>query len=116
MIKLFTCIREANYLLVVALAGMICLFGGLTATNLFERYLRSRNSRLDWLVISGLVGGTTIWSTHFIAMLAYSQQLPATFAAATTILSLLSAIATTMVGIAVARHDRRFGCPESAAL
>lgn len=112
MIKLYTCIQSEHYLPVVALAGLICLFGSLITTDLFDRCLRSRNSRLDWLVISGLVGGTTIWSTHFIAMLAYSQQLTTTFEAATTILSLLSAIVTTMLGIAIARYGRRFGGPE----
>jgi diguanylate cyclase (GGDEF)-like protein len=112
MIKLYTCIQSEHYLPIVALAGLICLFGSLIATDLFDRCLRSRNSRFDWLVISGLVGGTTIWSTHFIAMLAYSQQLATTFEAATTILSLLSAIVTTMLGIAIARYGRRFGGPE----
>ncbi len=113
MFRLYNCIQSDHYIPLVALAASICLFGSLIATNLFERCLRSRNSLFDWLVISGLVGGTTIWCTHFIAMLAYSQQLPATFAAATTTLSLLSAIATTMIGITVARYDRRLGCPET---
>jgi len=112
MIKLYICIQSEHYLPVTALAGLICLFGSLIAINLFDRFLRSRSSRFDWVVISGLVGGTTIWSTHFIAMLAYSQQLAASFSAISTTLSLLSAIVTTMVGIAVARYDRRFGLPE----
>jgi diguanylate cyclase (GGDEF)-like protein len=45
-------------------------------------------------------------------MLAYSSQLAASFAASTTILSLLSAVGTTIAGILVARCDRRFGFPE----
>src|ERR1700761_4636837 len=101
MMRLYTCIRAEHYLPVTALAGLICLFGSLIAINLFDRCLHSRSSRFDWVVISGLVGGTTIWSTHFIAMLAYSQQLAASFSATTTILSLLSAIVTTMLGITV---------------
>jgi diguanylate cyclase (GGDEF)-like protein len=112
MIRLYTCIQSEHYVPVAALAALICLFGTWITINLFDRCLRSRSSRFDWVVISGLVGGTTIWSTHFIAMLAYSQQLAASFSAITTTLSLLSAIVTTMLGIAVARYDRRFGLPE----
>jgi NO-binding membrane sensor protein with MHYT domain len=74
--------------------------------------LRSRRFSFEWIAISGLAGGTTIWSTHFIAMLAYSQQLATTFAAAATVLSLLSAILTTAVGLTIARYGRRFCLPE----
>jgi len=112
MVKLYTCIESEHYLPVVALAALICVFGSLITINLFDRCLHSRSSRLDWVVISGLAGGITIWSTHFIAMLAYSQELAASFSAITTIMSLLSAIATTTVGVAIARYDRRFGLPE----
>jgi NO-binding membrane sensor protein with MHYT domain len=75
MIKLYTCIQSEHYLPLTVLAGLICLFGSLIAVNLFDRFLRSRSSRFDWVVISGLVGGTTIWSTHFIAMLAYCMRI-----------------------------------------
>ena len=45
-------------------------------------------------------------------MLAYSQQLATTFAATTTVLSLLSAIVTTTLGLSIARYDQRFLLPE----
>lgn len=45
-------------------------------------------------------------------MLAYSQQLATTFAAPTTVLSLLCAILTTTAGLAIARQERRFWLPE----
>jgi diguanylate cyclase len=112
MIKLYTCIQSEHHLPVAALATLMCLFGTWIAINLFDRCLRSSSLRFDWVAISGLVGGTTIWSTHFIAMLAYSQQLAASFSATITILSLLSAIVTTMVGISIARYGRRFNFPE----
>lgn len=112
MIRLYNCIQSEHYFPLVALAGLICVFGSWISINLFDRCLRSRSSIFDWITISGLAGGTTIWSTHFIAMLAYSQQLATTFAATTNVLSLLAAIFTTMAGIAVARQDQRFWFPE----
>jgi NO-binding membrane sensor protein with MHYT domain len=112
MIKLYTCIQSEHYLPLVALALLICVFGSWVSINLFDRFLRSRSFSLDWLAISGLAAGTTIWSTHFIAMLAYSQQLAATFAATTTVLSLLSAIISTTAGLAIARHSHRLLFPE----
>ena len=32
--------------------------------------------RPAWLVAAGFVSGTGIWSTHFLAMLAYEPHLP----------------------------------------
>jgi diguanylate cyclase (GGDEF)-like protein len=112
MIKLYTCIQSEHYFPLLALAGLICVFGCWISINLFDRCLRSRRFSFEWIAISGLAAGTTIWSTHFIAMLAYSQQLPTTFAAPATVLSLLCAILTTTVGLTVARQDQRFWLPE----
>ena len=112
MIKLYTCIQSEHYLPLLALAGLICVFGCWISINLFDRCLRSHRFNFEWIAISGLAAGTTIWSTHFIAMLAYSQQLPTTFAAPATVQSLLCAILTTAVGLTVALQDRRFWLPE----
>jgi diguanylate cyclase len=112
MIKLYTCIQSEHYFPLLALAGLICVFGCWISINLFDRCLRSHRFSFEWIAISGLAAGTTIWSTHFIAMLAYSQQLPTTFAAPATVLSLVCAILTTTVGLTVARQDRRFWLPE----
>jgi diguanylate cyclase (GGDEF)-like protein len=112
MIKLYTCIQSEHYFPILALAGSICVLGCWISINLFDRCLRSHRFSFEWIAISGLAGGTTIWSTHFIAMLAYSQQLATTFEASITVLSLLCAILTTTVGVAIARHDRRFWLPE----
>jgi diguanylate cyclase len=74
MIKLFTCIQSEHYFPLVALTGLICGFGCWISINLFDRCLRSRSFSFDWIAIAGLAGGTTIWSTHFIAKLAYPRE------------------------------------------
>nr|WP_272210172.1 diguanylate cyclase [Marinicella sp. W31]MDC2876035.1 diguanylate cyclase [Marinicella sp. W31] len=54
-----------------------------------------------WLVLAGIVGGMTIWCTHFIAMLGYRLDLPYSFDPVLTFLSLGVAIATTTFAMLV---------------
>ncbi|MBB4121483.1 putative bifunctional diguanylate cyclase/phosphodiesterase [Martelella radicis] len=54
-----------------------------------------------WLILAGIVGGMTIWCTHFIAMLGYNLSLPHSFDPFMTFLSLGAAIAATTFGMLI---------------
>lgn len=112
MIKVFTCIQSAHNVPLLVLAGGVCLFGCYICVRLFERCLRSKDSTVDWLALSALAGGVAIWSTHFVSVLAYLQEIETAYAAPITMISLLSAIATTAVGLSVVRLGKRFLLPE----
>src|SRR5262245_47334698 len=58
--------------------------------------------RLAWLAMTGLSTGAGIWSTHFVAMLAYNPGLPIAYDPALTLASLVIAIGVTTGGYLVA--------------
>jgi diguanylate cyclase (GGDEF)-like protein len=75
----------------------------LIAVRLFVRARASAGSiRWGWLFLAGVATGSSIWSTHFIAMLAFQPSLPSAFEATLTVLSLFIAIGATTSGLAVA--------------
>lgn len=108
MMRIIDCIVYEHDPIFVALA-VITLFLGAGATmRLFGRVRRTdREIRQLWLILAGLIGGGTIWSTHFLAMLAYESDLVLGFEPILTATSLLLVIATTMLGFYVASLSRR---------
>lgn len=63
--------------------------------------------RLGWTFLAAVSAGSSIWSTHFIAMLGYKPEVPVTFDPVLTIVSLLIALAGAGIGRAVATSSRR---------
>ena len=103
MFKIYNCIATAHDLWLVGLAAVICTLASLAAISLL-RHVRhaTRQMRPVWLAISAISTGFGIWSTHFIAMLAYSPGIPSGYNIALTALSLAAAILLTAAGLAMA--------------
>jgi diguanylate cyclase (GGDEF)-like protein/PAS domain S-box-containing protein len=103
MFKVYDCIATAHNLWLVGLAAVICALASLAAISLL-RHARhaTRQMRPVWLAISAISTGFGIWSTHFIAMLAYSPGIPSAYNIALTGLSLAAAILLTAAGLALA--------------
>ena len=59
-----------------------------------------------WLCVAATASGFGIWSTHFIAMLAYSPGIPSGYNIILTLLSLVAAILLTGVGLSIASGNR----------
>ncbi|URK87312.1 hypothetical protein LP421_27710 [Rhizobium sp. RCAM05350] len=57
--------------------------------------------KLNWLFTSGVVGGSTVWMTHFIAMLSFNPPLPHAYEPTLTMASLAVAIGVTILGFLV---------------
>ena len=63
--------REHDWRLVL-LAGIVCFIASFAAVTILRRAQATQGRmRAAWLVTAGTVTGWGIWSTHFIAMLAY---------------------------------------------
>jgi diguanylate cyclase (GGDEF)-like protein/PAS domain S-box-containing protein len=92
MLRVYTCIVHEHDLRLVLVAGLICLLAAFTTFLIVEQARRSAARRLAWLVAAGFVSGTGIWSTHFLAMLAYEPDLPIGYNAGLTLLSVLAAM------------------------
>src|SRR3984885_13420190 len=108
MLRLYECVTQQHDPRLVALAVLICFWGCFTALSLLSRAKRPDGS-LDpiWLSFASAAGGAGIWSTHFIAMLAYRPGYPVQYDIGLTPLSIVFAIAITWVAFGVAVGYRR---------
>jgi signal transduction histidine kinase len=104
MFRLFACISEEHDIRLVVLAGLICVLGAFTAFSLLRRAAAapSPRARLAWLSAAAIVAGSGVWTTHFLAMLAYTSHLPIRFDSLLTVLSVVMAISISFVGLALA--------------
>lgn len=87
----------------VVLAAVICLTSAYACVSLLRHAKRSagRTARI-WNVISALAVGFGIWSTHFVAMLAFRPGFTLAYELPLTALSLLIAIGVCGAGLALA--------------
>lgn len=85
-------IYEHNWWLVVA-ALVVCSVNSWGVIQLFAK-ARSRANlqRAVWYFLASILAGSSIWSTHFIALLAYKASVPISFDPGLTAISLLVAI------------------------
>jgi diguanylate cyclase (GGDEF)-like protein len=110
MLRVYDCIAHQHDLRLVALAVVIAVLGSDTAIALLRHVLTRRGrERVHWLMAAAAAAGSAIWSTHFVAMLAYQPQVEMGYGQALTALSLLFAVVLTGCGFAVAvfRRDLR---------
>ncbi|WP_414468099.1 EAL domain-containing protein [Methylobacterium currus] len=103
MATLYDCIAGYHDLKLVMLAAVVCNLAAATSLTLLDhaRVNAGRERRL-WLATAALAGGTGIWATHFIAMLAFSPGIPSAYDLGLTGLSLLIAIGMAAAGFWIA--------------
>lgn len=93
MLRVFSCLTEEHDPALILLAVAICLAGAAVSMALLRRAVESeRWSRAGWLLLGSVAGGTFVWCTHFIAMLAYQPGAALGFNLLMTLWSLLLAI------------------------
>ena len=88
MLTVIGCIVGEHNLWLVALAALVCTLASVTAMELLTHAGRAgRRSRYTWLAVAAAAGGSGIWATHFLAMLAYAPGLPSGYGVGLTLLS-----------------------------
>ncbi len=103
----YSCIRDAHDLNLVALAAVICAISSLTVIKLLRQSRQaSGQARVLWLTFAAICTGFGIWATHFIAMLAYSPGVDSGYNLPLTAVSLAIAIAISGVGLTTAAIGR----------
>ena len=103
ILTLVGCFRADNDQWLVLPAALICaLAAGATIALLRHAQKTSGARRQGWLVIAAFAGGTGIWATHFLAMLACDPKYPVGYATAPTALSLVFAVLLSGLGLATA--------------
>ncbi|MDB5452975.1 MAG: integral rane sensor hybrid histidine kinase [Caulobacteraceae bacterium] len=94
MFTILMCVTEEHDLRLVVVAAVICAAASVAAFGFQQESARARQGlRWSWLALAGLVAGSGVWATHFIAMLAYQPSLRIGYEVIGTAASLLFAIA-----------------------
>ena len=107
MLKFLTCLTTQHDLRLVLVAGLVCIAGCFTTFRLYSRMRGARGVvRSAWLLLTGLVAGSSVWATHFIAMVAYTPGLKTGYSPTGTLLSLMIAALFMASGFAVASAQR----------
>jgi len=107
MFRVFNCLTEQHDWRLVVAAALICLCSSLVTVQLVRRARATIGRvRAIWIGTAGCAAGFGIWSTHFVAMLAYEPGVPVAYAILPTAFSLLVAIAVTALGIGVATRGK----------
>ncbi|KQV29796.1 diguanylate cyclase [Rhizobium sp. Root73] len=107
MLKVLSCIATDHSYGLLALAALVCVLGSILTVRLYVRVQRSAGmQKLNWLFMSGVVGGSTIWMTHFIAMLSFNPPLAHAYEPMLTMASLAAAIVITIMGFLITAAGR----------
>ena len=89
------------------LSVLVAMIGSFTALTHAQRMRENsgRSARV-WMVTGGITLGFTIWSMHFIGMLAFHLPIPVSYDLALTLLSVLPAIAAALLGFYVLHEPK----------
>ncbi|WP_246094151.1 MULTISPECIES: putative bifunctional diguanylate cyclase/phosphodiesterase [Mesorhizobium] len=105
--RVISCIATEHNLWLVLLAALMCVTGCWVTIDLFDRARKTAGVQMrGWLFLTAVAAGSSIWCTHFIAMLAYQPGAPITFDPVLTMVSLVIAIAGTGAGFTLASDKR----------
>ena len=111
--RVISCIATEHNLWLVLLAAVMCVTGCWVTMGLFERARKTLGLQMrGWLFLTAVAAGSSVWCTHFIAMLAYQPGVPITFDPFMTMLSLVFAITGAGAGLALASNASRRFAPE----
>ena len=108
MFAVLTCIFVQHDLRLVAVAAIICVVASGTAFVFHGRAMRASGGLgRAWLALTGLVAGSGVWATHFMAMLAYQPSLQIGYDLPLTAASLVAAVIGMGSGFALAARRGR---------
>lgn len=103
MTRVLDCLTQQHDYNYVLFAAIICIAGAWTTLQLFFKTQQSpADQKLGWVFLTAVVGGSTIWTTHFLGMLGYDPLLPHGYAPFLTLLSWLAAVAACVVAFTIA--------------
>lgn len=108
MLTVLSCIIVDHEPAFLVAAVAICIAGSLLTMQLFSRARNTKGMmRFSWLALAGIVGGSAIWATHFVAMMGYRAGVLVGYEPTGTLLSFGTAIAAVMAGFMIATVQGR---------
>ncbi len=104
--RVISCIVIEHNLWLVLLAAVVCIAGCFVTMRLLERALRTEGpQRSGWIFQTASAAGSSVWCTHFVAILAYDPGASVSFDPLLTIGSLAVAICGFGVGFGIAANS-----------
>ena len=92
MFKILGCVAHDHDLRLVSISALICALGCFTTVTLLARASDSHGkASYQWLATAALVFGCSVWSLHFVAMLAFLPDLNIAYDVGLTSLSIVVA-------------------------
>lgn len=111
--RVVSCLVTQHNLWLVGVAAFVCVVGSIITFGLYARArTRVGLQRQGWIFLTAVAGGSSVWCTHFIAMLAYQVSAPVTFDPTLTMVSLAVAIGGCGLGFGLSAANWRFVPPE----
>src|ERR1700712_5700 len=98
MLRVISCIAHEHDFRLLLVAALVCFMSAFTAFAVYDQACAGGKRRLLWGALAAFVSGIGIWSTHFIAMLAYEPHLPVGYNLTLTLLSIITAVVVTGSG------------------
>lgn len=117
MNAVLACIAYAHDQRLVALAALICVLSVCATLAAYRRGLAAVDPyRTAWETMAAVLGGVGVWSTHFLAMLAYRPGPQVGFEPLLTFASLLIAVAGFAFGYTLHMRGERPAAKAAAGL
>ena len=109
MLKIVACVAQQHDLGLVAISAGICLLGCFsTVTLMAEAAQAERRALSPWLAAAAAVFGCSVWSLHFVAMLAFLPGGQAAYDLQPTAASIAIAVAGALVALLIWSRARHF--------
>ncbi len=98
--RIVTCVAQEHDQAFVLVTLVVCVMGAATAAHIFNRAGQAAvEHRTKWLMLSGVAIGSTIWTTHFVAMLGFNFVTAARYDMVLTLASLVTGICLSICGL-----------------
>ncbi len=105
LLRIVDCLVSDHNLWLVGVAALICGVGVLAVMLSIGRATASTRG-WQWSVVAAISAAAAIWSTHFVAMLAYLQDVEARFDLSWTIISFVVGAVPILAGVCLAVKNR----------
>jgi methyl-accepting chemotaxis protein len=115
MFQVYNCLTQQHDWRLVIIAAIVCAIASIVTIQLLHRaFVAKAKKRVAWIVTAGVVAGCGIWTTHFIAMLAYDPKVPVGYDITYTLVSLIAAALVSAIGFAIAVYWQKLPGPAIA--
>ncbi|AUQ52810.1 bifunctional diguanylate cyclase/phosphodiesterase [Phaeobacter inhibens] len=119
MYSVVQCITQEHSLGLVAVAALVCVIGSCLSVLMTQRLGRTAGTRkLVQLALTSLISGGTVWTTHFIAMLAFDPGYAHGYDPLLTGVSLAAAVVGMLMtnGVYAFAHSTNYRVAASGAM